>query len=147
MGNKYLIVNASNDVFFAAVAKGEGMVQPSTRRVLDLQDELSERKIESYASSNIFIKKTNAAAQNEDPLPGMDSTIAASRNQLMLVAGQERTDLIETLFKGDETAAAKSSKSGTSSATAAPSTTAGAQGGTAGGAAATSAGTTSTAGS
>lgn len=146
MANKYLIVNASNDVFFAAVAKGEGMVQPSTRRVLDLQDELSERKIEAYASSNIFIKKTNAAADNENPLPGMDSAIASARNQLMLVAGQERADLIDALMKGDDTAASKSSKSGASSATAAPSTTAGAQGGTAGGASTTSAGNTSTAG-
>lgn len=137
MGHKYLIVNASNDVFFAAVEKGDGLVQPSTRRVLELTEELSDGKLNAYASSNIFIKKSGAAADNEKPLPGMDATIAGSRNQLMLVAGQERADLIETLMKGDEAATAKASKSGTSGATAAPSTTP---------AASTAAGNTTTAG-
>lgn len=145
MANKYLIVNASNDVFFAAAPKGDGLVQPATRRVLELDEELSENRINAYASSNIFIKKTNAAADNEKPLPGMDTTIAQARNTLMLAAGQERQDIIDALMKGDEP---KSSKSGASSSstTAAPSSTAGSQGATAGAAPAASAGNTSTAG-
>ena len=146
MASKYLIVNASNDVFVGAVAKGDGLVQPSTRRVLELEDELSDAKIANWASSNVFIKKSGAAADNEKPLPGMDSAIALARNTLMLAAGQERQDIIDSLLKGEE-AQTKTSKASSSATTAAPSTTPAAQGATAGAAAAPTAGNTSTAGS
>lgn len=154
---RYKIVNASNDLFNGISSKGDAMVQPATRRVVELDEELSEGRIALFASSGIFIKKTTEAAQNNEPLPGMDPDLAMARNRLMLVAGQERQDLIDSLWDegGSKSASKSSTKSSganaggdasSSATTAAPSTTAAAQGATATAAPAASAGTTSTAG-
>lgn len=147
-GPRYLIVNASNEVFYQPTAKGDALVQPSTRRVLELDEKLSDARIESYRSSNIFIKSTTEAAQNSEPLPPMDSEIASSRNQLMVASGQEREDIIETLWKGSSASkkAAAAAKSESAATTAAPSSTPAAQGATATAAPAASAGNTTTAG-
>lgn len=146
---RYKIVNASNDVFSAAVLKGSGLVQPNTRRVLELESEISDARISAYASSGIFIKKTNEAAQNEEPLPGLDEGIALARNQLMVAAGAERDDIVTTLWdEGNGKAKAKAAAQTTTGATtAAPSATPAAQGATATAAPAASAGNTSTVGS
>lgn len=154
---RYKIVNASNDLFNGISSKGDAMVQPATRRVVELDEELSEGRIALFASSGIFIKKTTEAAQNNEPLPGMDPDLAMARNRLMLVAGQERQDLIDSLWDegGSKSASKSSAKSSganaggdasSSATTAAPSTTAAAQGATATATPAASAGTTSTAG-
>ena len=144
---RYKIVNASNDVFSAVVTHGEGLVQPNTRRVLELQEELSEGHIASFASSNIFIKKTNEAAQNSLPLPGLDENIAVARNRLMLAVGQERDDLIASLWDEALPKAKSAAKTSAAATTASPGSTPAAQGATATAAPAASAGNTSTAGS
>lgn len=125
---RYSIINASNDVFSRPSSKGDAMVQPSTRRVVELDEAISDRQIEVLASSGIFVKKTNEAAQNDQPLPAFDENIANARNRLMLAAGQEREDIISALWAdkavaGTATAAAEK--------TAAPSTTPVASGATA----------------
>ena len=116
MANKYEIVNASDAIFNRPAAKDDGMVQPNTRRVLDLNDEMSEGLIESYASSNIFIKKSTSAAQNGEPLPGMDEQIANARNRLMVAVGDERKELVDSLFSGAKIKSAPSSAKAPTSA-------------------------------
>lgn len=123
---RYQIINAGDGVFSRTTGKGgDGMVQPNTQRVLELDEELSDSFIESSASSGVFIKKTNAAAQNGEPLPGLDEKIATSRGRLMVAAGQERDDIIAEL-RGEtksKTAATKTAEAPAAATTAAPSAT------------------------
>lgn len=124
---RYQIINAGDGVFSRTTGKGgDGMVQPNTQRVLELDEELSDSFIESSASSGVFIKKTNAAAQNGEPLPGLDEKIATSRGRLMVAAGQERDDIIAELRGEGKAKAASTSKTSaaaqeTASGTVAPS--------------------------
>lgn len=116
---RYQIINASDGVFNRPTGKGgDGMVQPNTERVLELDEELSDSFIEREAAGGVFIKKTNAAAQNGQPLPGLNENIALARPRLMVAAGQERDDIIAEL-RGE-----KKSKASTSSAKDASSDTA-----------------------
>lgn len=123
MANKYEIVNASDAIFNRPAAKDDGMVQPNTRRTLDLSEEMSDALIESYASAGVFIKKSTAAAQNGEPLPGMEPEIAEARTRLMVAVGDERKAIIDSLHGGKKLPASTSSAkaSAPSSAGAAPS--------------------------
>lgn len=118
---KYEIINAGEGVFSRPAAKGDGMVQPNTRRVLDLDEELSDSYIEGSASAGVFIKKSTAAAQNGEPLPGLDEQIALSRNRLMVASGQERDDIVAELRGEKKAKATATSPAASASTTAAPS--------------------------
>lgn len=121
MANKYEIVNASDAIFNRPAAKDDGMVQPNTRRILDLSEEMSDALIESYASAGVFIKKSTAAAQNGEPLPGMEPEIAEARTRLMVAVGDERKAIIDSLHGGKKLPASSAKASAPSSAGAAPS--------------------------
>lgn len=121
MANKYEIVNASDGIFNRPAAKDDGMVQPNTRRILDLSEEMSDALIESYASAGVFIKKTTAAAQNGEPFPGMEPEIAEARTRLMVAVGDERKAIIDSLHGGKKLPTSSAKASAPSSAGAAPS--------------------------
>lgn len=104
---KYEFINASDAVLSFPSEKGEAMVQPNTRRVLEIDEEFSDRRIENYASSGVFVKKSGAAAENGKPMSEFDPDIADARNRLMVAAGQERDDIVAEL-RGEKKATRKS---------------------------------------
>lgn len=132
---KYRVINISPDVFTLAVGKGQGLVFPSTRRVIDTTEDLSERRIERLATTGVIVTKTTEAAQNDEPLPRAEQDLIEARLAFQTLFGEDRTKMIDTLAAGKKV---KIDAPTSGAVTAAPTTTP--PGSTAGG----SAGTTTT---
>ena len=96
MTKRYEIANLSS-----AVQTFEGlMVQPRTRRVLELKGDLSDKSIERYNSRQVLIQETSRNAENDQPLPASDPKLVAAYASLSTAEGADREKLLADLGFG-----------------------------------------------
>lgn len=93
MGKRYEITNLSN-----SVQTFEGhVVQPRTRRVLNLDEQYQEHNIERWRSRGVFMQETQKDAENGRPLPKSDPELVEAYARLTTAEGADRDKVLADL--------------------------------------------------